>query len=79
MAVPARFKSNRIDSAIDFRLTEYGCDLLVQRSIGGEVGDLETNCFGVRKADRVNVANDDYGGTQQPSRCLLYTSPSPRD
>ena len=48
VTVATRFEAHGVNRAIDFRLAEQCGDLLMQRRVFGQVGDLEALSFGVR-------------------------------
>ncbi len=68
MAMATRFEAYAVNRAVDFRLAQQGGDLLVQRSIQRQVGDLETLRLGVSQTGRVEVTDDDHCSAQQARR-----------
>ncbi|MCY1289822.1 hypothetical protein D9M70_389320 [compost metagenome] len=65
MTVATGFEAYGVDGAIHFRLAQQVSDLLVQRGVLGQVGDLEAHRLGVGQAHRVDVADDHHRGAQQ--------------
>ena len=75
----------RIGDVYLFHATDPGCDS--RTSLWGIVGDrdaedricLETSSANLRKYDYWTVLPAEYQFCRLSTRCLLYTSPSPRD
>ena len=61
-------EAHAVDGAVDFRLAQQRGDLLVQRRVQRQVGDLEALRLGVRQTCRVEVTDDDHGSAEQTRR-----------